>query len=44
MGGCQNYAPFLGALNLRCRIIIGIQNGIIILKTARIQLLRNSDP
>ena len=25
MRGCQNYGPFLGALNIRCRIIIGIQ-------------------
>ena len=25
MGGCQNYGPFLGALNIRCRIKIGIQ-------------------
>ena len=21
MGGCQNYGPFLGTLNIRCRII-----------------------
>ena len=25
MGGCQNYDPFLGTLNIRCRIIIRIQ-------------------
>ena len=25
MGGCQNYGPLLGTLNIRCRIIIGIQ-------------------
>ena len=25
MGGCQNYGPFLGSLNTRCRIIIGTQ-------------------
>ena len=32
MGGCQNYGPFLGGtLNIRCRIIIGIQKGTIIL-------------
>ena len=24
MGGCQNYGPLLGALNIRCRITIGI--------------------
>ena len=23
MGGCQNYGPFLGTLNIRGRIIIG---------------------
>ena len=33
MGGCQNYGPFLGTLNIRCRIIIGIQKGTIILTT-----------
>ena len=25
MGGCQNYDPFWGTLNSRCRIIIGTQ-------------------
>ena len=25
MGGCPNYGPFLGTLNIRCRIIIGIK-------------------
>ena len=30
MGGCQNYGPFLGTLNNRGRIIIGIQKGTII--------------
>ena len=25
MGGCQNYDPFLGTLNISCRVIIGIQ-------------------
>ena len=33
MGGCHDYDPFLGALNIRCRIIIGIQKGTIILTT-----------
>ena len=33
MGGCQNYGPFLGTLNIRCRIIIGIQKGTVILTT-----------
>ena len=31
MGGCQNYGPFLGTLNIRGRIIIGTQKGTIIL-------------
>ena len=31
MGGCQNYGPFLGTLNTRCRIITGIQKGTIII-------------
>ena len=31
MGGCQNYGPFLGTLNIRGRIIIGTQKGPIIL-------------
>ena len=22
MGGCQNYGPFMGTLNIRCRIIL----------------------
>ena len=33
MGGCQNSGPFLGSLNIRCRITIGIQKGTIILTT-----------
>ena len=36
MGGCQNYGPFWGTLNIRCRIIIGIQKGILVLTTTRI--------
>ena len=35
MGGRQNYGPFLGTLNIRCRIIIGIQKGTIILTTTQ---------
>ena len=34
MGRCQNYGPFLGTLNTKCRIIIGTQKGTIILTTA----------
>ena len=36
MGGCQNYDPFLGTLNIWCRIIIGTQKGSIIFTTAHI--------
>ena len=34
-GGCQNYSPDLGTLNIRCRIIVGIQKGTIILTTTQ---------
>ena len=37
MGGCQNYGPFWGTLNIRCRIIIGIKKGTIILTTNHIE-------
>ena len=33
MGGCQNYGPFLGTLNMRCRIMIRIQKKNIIILT-----------
>ena len=36
MGGCQNYGPFLGTLNIRCRTIMGIQKETIILTTTHI--------
>ena len=36
MGGCQNYGPFLGTLNNRCRIIIRTQKGTLILTTTHI--------
>ena len=36
MGSCQKYGPFLGTLNIRCRITIGIQKGTIILTTTHI--------
>ena len=41
MGGCQNYGPFLGILNIRCRIIIGIQKGTIILTTTHMEIMEN---
>ena len=37
MGGCQDYGPFLGTLNIRGRIIIGNQKGTIILTTTHIR-------
>ena len=37
MGSCQNYGPFLGTLNSRCRIILGTQKGTIILKTTHME-------
>ena len=33
MGSCQNQGPFLGTLNIRCRIIIRTQKGTLILTT-----------
>ena len=36
MGSCQNYGPFLGTLNIRCRIILRTQKGTIILTTTHI--------
>ena len=36
MGGCQNYGPFLGTLNIRCRSIIEIHKGTIILTTTHV--------
>ena len=38
MGGCRNYGLFLRTLNIRGRIIMGIQKGPIILTTTQIQL------
>ena len=35
MGDCQNDGPFLGTLNIRCRIILGIRKGTIILTTTQ---------
>ena len=34
---CQNYGPFLGTLNIRGRIIIGTQEGTIILPTNHVE-------
>ena len=39
MGGCQNYGPSLGTLNIRCRIIIVIPEGTIILTTTHMTYL-----
>ena len=37
LGSCQNYGPFLGTLNIRCRIILGTQKGTIILTTTHLE-------
>ena len=41
MGCCQNHGPFLGALEIRCRIIIGIQKRTISLTTTHISKFRS---
>ena len=38
MRGCQNYGPFLGTLNIRCRIIIRNPEGTLILITTHIYI------
>ena len=38
LGGCQKYGPFLGTLNIRGRIIIGIQQGTTILTTSQLEV------
>ena len=38
MGGCQNYGPFLGTLNIRCRILLRTHKGTIILTTTHMAL------
>ena len=38
MGGCQNYGPFWGTLNIRCRIIIKTQKGTLILRTTHMRI------
>ena len=43
LGGCQNYGPFLGTLNIRGRIIIGTQRGTIFrLPTIFVQVVKGS--
>ena len=41
--GFQNYDPFLGALNIRCRIIMGIHKGTIILTATHLIVARNQE-
>ena len=36
MGSCQNYGPFLGTLNTRCRTKIRTQKGTLILTATHI--------
>ena len=33
VGGCQNYGPLLGTLNIRCRTILRTQKGTLMLTT-----------
>ena len=35
MGGCQNYGPLLGSLNIGCHIMLRTQKGTIILTTTQ---------
>ena len=39
MGGCQNYGPFMGTLNNKCRVIIRTQKGTLILTSRHITLI-----
>ena len=41
MGGCQNYGPFLGTLNIRGRITIGTSKRTIILTTTHMGVSQN---
>ena len=43
MGGCQNHGLFWGPLNIRCRIILRIQKGAIILATTHVPS-QNKEP
>ena len=38
MGSCQNYGPFLGTINIRCRIMLRTQKGTPILTTTHMDL------
>ena len=40
MGGCHNYGPLFGTLNIRCRSIIGIHKGTIVLTTTHMSRLK----
>ena len=37
MGSCQNYGPFLGTQNNRCRIVLETQKGTLILTTTHMR-------
>ena len=41
LGGGQNYGPFLGTLNIRCRLLSRTQKGAIILTTTHIEIERS---
>ena len=40
VGGCQNYGALLGPLNTRCRTMLRIQKGTIILTTTHVMFCR----
>ena len=44
LGGCQNYGPLLGTLNIRGHIIIGTQKGTIILTTTHLRFSVGGQP
>ena len=44
LGGCQNYGPFLGTLNIRCRTISRTQKGTIILTTTHLASISTRRP
>ena len=44
MGLGFRVGPFLGTLNIRCRIIIGIQKGITFLTTTHVELRVRQGP
>ena len=42
-GWLSNYGPFLGTLNIRCRIVIGTQTGTVTLTTTHTSLAESNE-